>query len=121
MKSINIAKGEEDRKRCIQEAREGLALLEETFQKSSSKGRTFFSGDQIGFLDIAFGCFLGWLKVIEISIGVKLLDQENTPGLVKWAERFCAHDAVKGVMPDTEKLHEFAKFLWAKMASNVPK
>ncbi|KAF2282550.1 hypothetical protein GH714_038163 [Hevea brasiliensis] len=37
---------------------EGLDLLEDAFVKIS-KGKTFFGGDQIGYLDIAFGCYLG--------------------------------------------------------------
>ena len=112
--------GEDERKRLIKEVGEGLALLEDAFNKTS-KGKAFFGGDQIGFLDIALGCFMGWLRVTETFIGVKLLDQVNTPGLVKWAERFCAHGAVKDVMPQTGKLLEFAKMLRAKMAASTPK
>ncbi|XP_027348146.1 glutathione S-transferase U17-like [Abrus precatorius] len=110
MKSIRGAKGEDEKKRLIEEVREGLALLEDAF-KESSKGKAFFGGDQIGFLDIALGSILGWMRVTEISNGVKLLDQPKTPGLLKWAQEFCAHGAVKGVMPETTKLLEFAKTL----------
>ncbi|KAK7362092.1 hypothetical protein VNO77_04192 [Canavalia gladiata] len=110
MRSIRGAEGEDAKKKMIEEVREGLALLENVL-KESSKGKAFFGGDQIGLLDIALGSFLGWLRVTEISNGVKLLDQGNTPGLVKWAERLCADGAVKDVMPKTEKLLEFAKTL----------
>lgn len=71
----------------------------------------FYGGNQIGFLDIALGSFLGWLRVTEISNGVKLLDQSNTPELVKCDERFCAHGVVKDVMPEIWKVVEFAKTL----------
>ncbi|XP_061365224.1 pentatricopeptide repeat-containing protein At1g05670, mitochondrial [Gastrolobium bilobum] len=120
MRSIRGAEGEDERKKLIQEVGEGLALLEDAFIKSS-KGKNFFGGDQIGFLDIAFGSFLGWLRVTEISNGVKFLDQINTPKLEKWAERFCAHDAVKDVTPEIGKLLEFSKMLSAKMAASTPK
>ncbi|ONI30655.1 hypothetical protein PRUPE_1G264800 [Prunus persica] len=60
----------------------GPVLLEEAFEKTS-KGKDFFSGDKIGYLDIAFGCFLGWLRVTEKMNGVKLLDETKTPGLPK--------------------------------------
>ena len=46
---------------------------------------------------------------------MKLLDEAKTPGLVKWAERFCADVAVKSVMLETEKLTEFSKVLMAKV------
>ena len=66
---------------------EGLFLLEEAFGKYS-KGKAFFLGDRIGFIDIAFGSLLGWLRVTEKAGEVKLLDEAKTPGLVKWAECF---------------------------------
>ncbi|XP_020975911.1 pentatricopeptide repeat-containing protein At1g05670, mitochondrial [Arachis ipaensis] len=119
LRSVRGAKGEDERKKLIKEVGEGLTLLEDALNKIS-RGKDFFGGDQIGYLDIAFGCFLGWLRVTESLTGVKLLDQVKTPCLAKWAERFCAHGAVKDVMPQTEKLVEFAKMLMAKMAASTP-
>ena len=118
MKGLRSAQGEE-RKAFLDQVTEGLALLEEAFGKCS-KGKAFFGGDRIGLLDIAFGSFLGWLKVTEKVNGVKLLDEAKTPGLVKWAEKFCADAAVKSVMPETEKLLEFSKVLAAKMKGAPP-
>ncbi|KAI4328349.1 hypothetical protein L6164_020708 [Bauhinia variegata] len=117
MQSIGKAKGDDERKAAVQQMEEGLASLEDAFQKTS-KGKAFFGGERIGYLDIAFGCFLGWLRVTEGFNGVKLLDEGKTPGLAKWAESFCADDAVKDVMPETGKLAKFAKVIRAKMAAN---
>ena len=118
MRRIRGAQGEE-RQELVDQVVEGLALLEEAFGKYS-KGKAFFGGDQIGFIDIAFGSLLGWLRVTEKVGEVKLLDEAKTPGLVKWADCFCADAAVKSVMPDTEKLIEFSKFLMAKMKGAPP-
>ena len=98
---------------------EGLALLEAAFL-GCSKGKSFFGGDSIGYLDIAFGSFLGWLRVTEKIAGVKLLDEAKTPRLVGWADRFCSHDAVKDVMPKTEMLVEIANILKAKFRAPAP-
>ena len=118
MKSIIGAQTEEEKKNMINQVEEGLELLEDAFNKNS-KGKRYFGGDQLGYLDIAFGCFLGWLRVTEIYNQIILLDKKKTPGLSKWAERLCANAAVKDVMPQTEKLLEVAKMLVAKMrASN---
>ena len=117
LSGIVKAKGEEAKKAEIQKVFEGLGLLEEAFGKCS-KGKPFFGGDRIGYLDIALGCFLGWLRVTEKTIGIKLLDEANTPGLVKWAESFCADAAVKDVMPETDKLVEFAKLMFAKFMAS---
>ncbi|CAL0313162.1 unnamed protein product [Lupinus luteus] len=116
MKSIAGAAGDDEKKKLIQEVGEGLALLEDALKKIS-KGKDYFGGDQIGYLDIAFGGFLGWLRVTEASIGVKLLNEGTTPGLLNWAQKFATHDAVKDVLPDTGKLLEFAKVLMARNAA----
>ena len=51
---------------------------------------------------------------------LKLLDEAKTPGLSKWAEKFCADGAVKGVMPETVKLIEFAKVVQDKIRETPP-
>nr|AAG30141.1 glutathione S-transferase [Arabidopsis thaliana] len=79
-----------------------------------SKGKPFFNGDNIGYLDIALGCFLAWLRVTELAVSYKILDEAKTPSLSKWAENFCNDPAVKPVMPETAKLAEFAKKIFPK-------
>lgn len=110
---ISRAQTEEAKAEAVEQVFAGLKLLEGAFEKCS-KGKGFFGGDTIGYLDIALGSFLGWLKVSEIMTGIKFLDEEKTPLLVGWVERFCANDAVNGVMPETDKLVEYAKVLLAK-------
>ncbi|KAJ7943548.1 Glutathione S-transferase [Quillaja saponaria] len=120
LSGIARAQGEEARKALIQQVEEGLELLEDAFGKCS-KGKAFFGGESIGFLDIAFGCFLGWLRAAEAMNGVKLIHEAKTPGLAKWAEKFTADGAVKEVLPETQRLVEFSKVLQAKMRDSIPK
>lgn len=110
IKGARAAQGEEAIKAALAQVSEGLAYLEEAFVKGS-QGKDFFGGDRIGYLDIAFGCFLAWLRVTEKMNNVTLLDEINMPNLFRWAEKFCADSSVKDVMPHTDKLFEFAKFL----------
>ncbi|KAF7123924.1 hypothetical protein RHSIM_Rhsim12G0128500 [Rhododendron simsii] len=120
LKEIRMTHEEEAKLAAIERVVEGLALLEEAFEKCS-KGKSFFGGDSIGYLDIAFGCFLGWLRATEKIADVKLLDEAKTPGLVGWAERFCSDDAVKDVMPKTDMLVEIAKILRGMSKAPTPK
>uniref|UniRef100_A0A5B6YFY7 Glutathione S-transferase n=1 Tax=Davidia involucrata TaxID=16924 RepID=A0A5B6YFY7_DAVIN len=120
IRSIGTAQGEEAKKAAVEQVEEGFVLLEDAFVKCS-KGKNFFGGDRVGYLDIALGCFLGWLRVTEKMNNVKLLDEARTPGLYKWVERFCCDAAVKDVMPETEKLVEFAKVLFASFKAHPPK
>lgn len=110
---IAKAQEEEAKAAAIEQVKEGLILLEEAFVKCSN-GKAFFGGDNIEYLDIALGSYLGWVRVSEKMNNLKLLDEAKTPGLSAWAESFCAHDAVKGVMPETDKLMEFAKIIMAR-------
>ncbi|CAL5338678.1 unnamed protein product [Camellia sinensis] len=105
------AKGEEERLAAVDKLAAMLVLLEEYFINCSSTtgNGNFFGGDSIGYVDIALGCFLGWFKASEKLFDVKVLDIAKTPRLVEWAERFYSDEAVKNVIPETEKLMEFAK------------
>ncbi|XP_058192640.1 glutathione S-transferase U17-like [Rhododendron vialii] len=120
LKEIRMTHEEEAKLAAIERVVEGLALLEEAFEKCS-KGKSFFGGDSIGYLDIAFGCFLGWLRATEKIADVKLLDEAKMPGLVGWAQRFCSDDAVKDVMPKTDMLVEIAKILRGMSKAPTPK
>ncbi|XP_047318322.1 glutathione S-transferase U17-like [Impatiens glandulifera] len=105
-----ITEPEEEKPTKFERVREGLALLEEAFMKTS-KGKTFFGGENIGLLDISFGSFLGLLKTGEKMMNVKILEESTTPNLVAWADCFLSHQAVKGVVPETDVLVELAKKL----------
>ncbi|KAL6969523.1 Glutathione S-transferase U17 [Sarracenia purpurea var. burkii] len=118
LREIRTTEGEKAKMAALERVKEGVVLIEDAFAKCS-KGKHFFGGDTVGYLDIAFGCFLGWLRVLESTMAVKLLDETKTPGLVGWAERFYSHDAIKDVLPQTEKLVAFAKMF--KFNAQPPK
>lgn len=117
MRGMAMAPKEEDNNSAAKIVEEVFALLEEAFVKCS-KGKDFFGGDRIGFLDIAFGSFLAWLKVTEKLSNIQLIDESKTPNLYKWAERFCSDPCVKDVIPDTDELTEFAKAMFARSVAS---
>ncbi|KAG8366264.1 hypothetical protein BUALT_Bualt17G0058300 [Buddleja alternifolia] len=118
VRAILLSEGEEAKKAALEDAIQGLILLEEAFTKSS-KGKKFFGGDKIGYLDIALGCFLEWMRVTQKIANVNLIDESKTPNLFKWAQDFCADDAVKDVLPQTDKLLEFAKFYAVELKGSM--
>ncbi|CAI0386625.1 unnamed protein product [Linum tenue] len=113
MKGVITAASEEEKNAAVDQLKEVAVEMEGAYGETS-RGGDFFGGDKIGVVDIAFGSMLGSARAIQVRVGVKLLDEEKTPGLVKWAEKFSADPAVKDVLPETEKLVEFAKLLSAK-------
>ncbi|XP_047333132.1 glutathione S-transferase U17-like [Impatiens glandulifera] len=101
---------EEEKPAALEKVKEGFALLEEAFVKSS-KGKAYFGGENIGYLDIALGSLLGWVKAGEMMAGLKFLEESNTPNLVLWAENFLSHEAVNGVIPETDVIVGVAKLI----------
>ncbi|KAK2990775.1 hypothetical protein RJ640_012676 [Escallonia rubra] len=114
VRELLLAQEEEAKAVLIEKIVEGLALLEAAFVECS-KGKAYFGGDSIGYLDIAFGSLLGWLKVVEIMADVKLLNEAKIPGLAEWAVRFSLNDVVKDVLPEPEKLIEYFKIFQARV------
>uniref|UniRef100_A0ACD5TZ31 Uncharacterized protein n=1 Tax=Avena sativa TaxID=4498 RepID=A0ACD5TZ31_AVESA len=95
-----------------------LLTLEGAFGECS-KGKPFFAGDAPGYLDVALGGYLGWMRAYEAVAGVNLLDAARTPLLVAWAERFVALDAAKVVIPEVDQIVQFAKVLQARTAASA--
>ncbi|KAE8686912.1 hypothetical protein F3Y22_tig00111027pilonHSYRG00485 [Hibiscus syriacus] len=77
---------------------EGAVVLEEAFKKWS-KGKTYFGGDDLGYVDIAVGSFLAWIKTIEKFTETKMFSEAKTPSLAVWADCFSSNAAVKDVFP----------------------
>ncbi|KAL8121138.1 glutathione S-transferase U17-like [Apium graveolens] len=100
MLALTSAK-EDEKAALIEGVNEALGLLEEAFAKCS-RGKSYFGGDNIGYIDIAFGSCLGWIKAIEKMGGINLIAEAQTPGLVGWADKFLSNDAAKNVIPEPE-------------------
>ncbi|CAL4975869.1 unnamed protein product [Urochloa decumbens] len=97
-----------DKAEAAEHVAAALERLEEAFA-ACSKGRHFFAGDGVGFLDIVLGSYVGWFRAAEQITGQPVLDGARTPRLVAWAARFCAHEAVADMMPDAGRLVEFGE------------
>ncbi|XP_016443767.1 glutathione S-transferase U17-like [Nicotiana tabacum] len=113
MSELGKAQGDEAKEEVKEKLKEALMPLEEAFVKCS-KGKAFFGGDNIGYLDIALGCILGWIKTIRLILGVEIFDVAKTPGLVGWADRFLAEKTVKDAILGPEKLFEIARLRLAR-------
>ncbi|KAK1437780.1 hypothetical protein QVD17_03578 [Tagetes erecta] len=88
---------------------EATMMLEEAFVKFS-KGKGFFGGDDIDYLDIVVGSFLGWIKFYEIAFGYKLLDEVRNPRLIEWEKNMWSHE-VASIIPSHETHIKFHKML----------
>ncbi|PKU72935.1 Glutathione S-transferase U15 [Dendrobium catenatum] len=107
---------QEAKEKAVMEAAAALQPLEKFFEQSS-KGNSFFGGEDIGFVDIALGSFLAWITPLEKLDGIKILRDDNLPKLTTWAQHFCSHDTVKELMPDSDKMVQVVEFFRLKFST----
>ncbi|KAL8142765.1 hypothetical protein V2J09_015797 [Rumex salicifolius] len=93
--------GEEE---VIEEVLENMKILDKEL-----KGKRFFGGESVGYVDIA-GIFIGyWLGVVEEVLGKVIVSQEAFPWVWKWQQEFVKIEVVKQTLPSRDKLGVFLK------------
>ena len=101
LREVFTGQGEQLQK-AVEESAANFLLLEETLGTSR-----YFGGDEIGFVDIALGGMLAFVKALQKATNLVLIDQEKMLLLSSWMNRFCEANGVKEVMSDLAKLVEF--------------
>ncbi|KAL8102291.1 hypothetical protein AgCh_026972 [Apium graveolens] len=97
--NIRKSQGEEEREKAIEEAEQQLATLE-----NELKGKKFFSGDEIGLVDIAAN-FVGlWIDVVQELLGIELLTKDKFPVLREWVDDYLNNAIIKETLPTKEEL-----------------
>jgi glutathione S-transferase len=89
----------EVQKGIAKEANESLALLEEKL-----RGKRFFGGDTVSYLDVVYGWLGPYLSVIEEVTGVTVVDESEFPAIRQWEKEYKSCEALKPCMPDRDKL-----------------
>uniref|UniRef100_A0A0E0F087 glutathione transferase n=1 Tax=Oryza meridionalis TaxID=40149 RepID=A0A0E0F087_9ORYZ len=116
-RAMGEAKEEEEKGEAAAQVFAALETLEEAMKACCSKGKVFFGGDSAGYVDVALGGFLGWIKAAEALAGVAFLDGARTPLLAAWAVRFSSLEAAKEAIPSVERLREFHVAMHAAAAT----
>nr|ABK27093.1 unknown [Picea sitchensis] len=117
VRGVFTGQGEQQQK-AVEESVANFLVLEEALRTSLCfSGKPYFGGDEIGFVDIALGGMLAFVKALEKATNSVLIDVEKMPLLSAWMDRFCKADEVKEVMPDPAKLLEFIIAMKVRFAS----
>lgn len=96
----------------LAEASEHLQKLEEEL-----RGKKFFSGENIGYLDIALGWLANLVRVFEEVSSLRVLDVERFPLLCAWLKEFSDAPVIKDCWPPHDML--IAKFIAHRQARHA--
>ncbi|KAK7401693.1 hypothetical protein VNO78_13368 [Psophocarpus tetragonolobus] len=107
-RKIWTSKGEEQ-ETAKKEFIEALKLLEEELGD-----KTYFGGDNIGFVDIALVPFFTWFKAYE-NFGSLNIEGE-CPKFIAWVKRCLQKESVAKSLPDQQKVYEFIVDLRKKLS-----
>ena len=80
-------------------ALENLKIVEEQL-----KGKKFFHGETIGYLDLAFGWIANLVSIIEEIMSLKLVDGERFPHLSSWIQNFMDAPVIRDCWPPRDKM-----------------
>jgi len=89
----------EVQKGFAKEAKENLALLEVQL-----RGKRFFGGDTVGYIDIVFCWLAPWLSVVEEVTGMTVVDESEYTALRQWEKEYNSCEALKPCLPDRDQL-----------------
>jgi len=92
----------EEKENSIENLQVQLKALDEELE-----GRKFFSGDHIGYTDLAVGWMAFWLGVAEEAAGFKANHEAKFPHFARWIKDFLQEPVIKGNLPSREKTLEF--------------
>ncbi|KAL5750389.1 hypothetical protein ACOSP7_024992 [Xanthoceras sorbifolium] len=84
------------------------------------KGKDFFGGDRIGFVDIVGNIIAFWFQITQELLGGDFFTPEKFPGLFKWIGKLEEIDLVNECRPPREKHLAYVRALHENL-KNAPK
>ncbi|KAK8954076.1 putative glutathione S-transferase GSTU1 [Platanthera zijinensis] len=91
---------------ALEAATKEFVEILKTLEAELGDKKYFAGGDTFGLVDIALVPFTSWFYTYEAYSGIRI--EEESPKLVKWAERCKERESVAKALPDPVKLYEFA-------------
>ncbi|RCV44092.1 hypothetical protein SEVIR_9G351100v4 [Setaria viridis] len=112
------AKTDEERDEAMMQIFSAAGALEGGLRECS-KGKDFFGGDSVGYVDIVVGSLVPWVKATSVLAGAELVDAAKMPLLAAWMDRFGELETAKAVLQDVDSLVEHGRMLMAKNAARA--
>ncbi|VAH17052.1 unnamed protein product [Triticum turgidum subsp. durum] len=107
---------DEERAEWTRQTVAAVGHLEEGLRECS-KGKGFFGGDCVGYVDVLLGSMVPWVRATERLSADKLIDAGRAPLLAAWMERISELDAAKAVFQDVDRVVEYAGGIQARLSA----
>lgn len=102
----------EEKEKLVKSTIEEFEKIEEEI-----KGKKFFGGESLGFLDIALGWISYWLPLWEEVGSIKIFDPIKFPGIALWMENFLSQPAINEILPPKDRAVEYFQERYAILSS----
>ncbi|KAI5384887.1 glutathione transferase GST 23 [Lathyrus oleraceus] len=89
----------EGKEKSVKQAREAIEKIEEEI-----KGKKFFGGDNISYLDLALGWISYWLPVFEEVGSMQIIEPLKCPAITAWIPNFLSHPVIKDNLPQRDNM-----------------
>ncbi|XP_043692829.1 probable glutathione S-transferase [Telopea speciosissima] len=92
----------DDQVKAVELATAALEVLE-----GEIKGKRFFGGDRIGFVDVVVGWIAYWLEMVEEAACFKVSNSKKFPSLHSWMNNFLEVTVIRENLPSPDDLRIF--------------
>ncbi|CAA3008593.1 probable glutathione S-transferase [Olea europaea subsp. europaea] len=108
---------DDEQQGAVKSSIEALEKIEEIL-----KGKNFFGGDRIGYLDIIIGWISYILPIWEEVASMKIFDPVKFPSTAAWMSNFLGHPAIKEeYQPSKDEMIEYFKWRRQVLKGTFPK
>ncbi|KAJ1426164.1 Thioredoxin-like superfamily [Sesbania bispinosa] len=97
--SIAMCGSGDEKEKAVSGAKEAMEKIEEEI-----KGKKFFGGDNIGYLDLALGWISYLIPVLEEVGFMQIIDPLTCPAITTWMTNFLNHPVIKDSLPPRDKM-----------------
>ncbi|KAK4266150.1 hypothetical protein QN277_027114 [Acacia crassicarpa] len=101
-----------EKESALKVGRESMQRIEDEI-----RGKKFFGGDDIGYLDIALGWISYWLPVWEQVGSFQILDPLKFPAIIAWITNFLNHPVITDSLPPRNELLLYYQRIRSQLSS----
>lgn len=94
----------DERERAKKSSMEALEKIEEEIKL---RGKKYFGGETIGFVDLVAGFIAYQMPVFDEIASMKILDSSKFPATLEWINNFLSHPLIHEDLPSKDQMFAY--------------